>query len=781
MITLDQIEDYRKKHDNVDLFISRFLYDCDDPYTGPILSNFYIDLDSEEKPERAQADAIKIVNFFLRHEVPDQEPYLKIRWTGKKGFSIEVAYQLFGAEPHEHLDMIWRKIAEMFVHDYKLKTVDFSVYERRRFWRLTNSRRSDCSFYKIPITSIELRAKIDEIRSKASQAQPYRYDLHEHEKTINPIDGLSDMYREVERQVEREVIERKERLKDVPPPTEWKPDNVPQCVRKIIECGVKEPGRETTAFQIACTMHWLNARKEEAQPLVEDFITHCDPPLSRSDDRVRRALDSAYSRSDAFPACYLPAFRKLCNKKDCLLRDEAAESPAPLEITPELRIEATRLLENPAILYEIGTSVDDRLKMEQANRRVLFLLELAKQSVEITGVSASGKNTLVDAVLALFPPDDWLKLTGLTEKSLRYLGECLKTLYLAERLPHRQDQESAAELDIKLVISEGKLKILAVMRNDEGKRVSEQIESNLENIIMTTTDISIAPELENRIWSLATDDTRDANLAVVEWQLEQAATIPSERPNFEPKRQVIRALVKIIESEAPKDVIIPYAKLLKGPLTKLLENARVRRDNKKLLSLIEYTARLHYRQRPIFDDHGKNVLVALPEDLWMAWHVGESAITATFSGLSVPLTQTLDACKRILGENTDLESDLVALSIGKTPRTAQRHLEELEARGVLTSVAVADDSPKKKRGHPKYTYYLRPRDETIFALPPDFYEACNAATGTFLTELTTLKSGNRPQEVRDPLTGQVSDIRFPQFNVVNSHAGTLDGYKEGST
>lgn len=783
MITLDQIEEYRKKYDNLDLFISRFLYDCDDPYTGPLLSNFYIDLDSEDKPEKAQADAITIVNFFLRHEVPDQEPYLKIRWTGKKGFTIEVAYQLFGAEPHEHLDMIWRKIAEMFVHDYKLKTVDFSVYERRRFWRLTNSRRSDCSLYKIPVTSIELRAKLDEIRSKAMHSQPYQYDLYEHTKRLEPVTGLSDMFQEVRRQVDREILKRKERVEELDRPSVWKRENVPQCVDKMIHTGIGEPGRETTAFQIACTMHWLGAPKEEARPLLEEFMTHCEPPLPRNDDRVRRALDSAYSRSDPFPACYLPAFRKLCDKKDCLLRGDVEDQPEMEEITPELRAEAMQLLDNTALLYEIGVVMEDRLKVEQANRRLLFLLELAKQSGEVTGASASGKNTLVDAVLSCFPFENWLKLTGLTEKSLRYLEEDLKTLYLAERLPHRRDEESTTEMDIKLVISEGKLKILAVMRNEAGKTVSKQIESNLENIIMTTTDVSIAPELENRIWSLATDETREANLEIVEWQLEQAATIPSQRPDFEPKRQVIRALVKIVEAEAPKDIVIPYAKLLKEPLSKLFENARIRRDNKKLLALIEYTARLHYRQRPILDDQGKQVLVALPEDLWMAWRVGETAITATFAGLSVPLTQSLKACKNVLSQNKDLESDALATSIGKTPRTAERHLEELEDRGILTSTTVSgEDAPKKKKkGHPKYIYHLRPRDETVFTLPPDFYTACDAATEAFLGQLTTLNSGNRPSEMRDPLTGQVSEVRFPRFYVVNSGAQTLDGYKEDST
>jgi predicted transcriptional regulator len=780
MITLDQLDQYRERCGNRDAFISRFLYERNDLYTGPILSNFYIDLDSEKKPEEAQADAIKIVNYFVGTAgVPAQEPYLKIRWTGRKGFSVEVAYQLFGAAPYEHLDMVWRQIAEWFVRDFKLKTLDFSVYERTRLWRLTNSSRSDSSLYKIPLTSIELNVKLDEIRKKATQPQPYRYDPNEHLLQTEPIGGLARMYMEAKGLADAEVESRRKRLMEMERPTSWKPDSILHCVNEMIKCGAAEPGRETTAFQIACTLKWLGAPKSEAQQYLQQFMINCTPPLPPTDSRVQRALDSAYSRNDSFPACYLPKFKKLCRGEaaDCPFHEEAEKDQehGQLLVTPEEQAAAIQLLESPALLYEIGVATRDLVRREEANRRLLFLLNLAKQSLEITGESSSGKNNLVDAVLGCFPSETYQKVTGATEKALRYLRKDLRTLYLAERLPHRRDEESTTEMDIKLVISEGKLEILAVERNEEGVRVSETIKTSIENIIMTTTDVSIAPELENRIWSLSTDESREANREVVEAQLDSAATLPSQRLDCEPQRRTIRIAVRVLEREAPINVIIPYAKLLQARLDALFQNTRIRRDNKKLLQLIGYTTRLHYRQRPIVDDNGTPVLVALPEDLWMAWTVGETAILSTFTGLSRSLAATFEACKTAMKENKIINSGNMASAVNKRPNTVAKHLKELEQRGLLINTET-----EKTAGHPRYLYEVRPRDEVVFALPPEFYDSCKKTTELFLSDLSDKTSGIRPSETRDPLTGQVSGPQIQAFPSLKSirHNG-LDAYQGG--
>lgn len=68
----------------------------------------------------------------------------------------------------------------------------------------------------------------------------------------------------------------------------------------------------------------------------------------------------------------------------------------------------------------------------------------------------------------------------------------------------------------------------------------------------------------------------------------------------------------------------------------------------------------------------------------------------------------------------------------------------------------------------------------VFALSPEFYDACKKTTELCLMDLKDKTSGIRPSEVRDPLTGQVSG---PQILLVSSlksirHNG-LDAYQGG--
>ena len=59
-------------------------------------------------------------------------------------------------------------------------------------------------------------------------------------------------------------------------------------------------------------------------------------------------------------------------------------------------------------------------------------------------------------------------------------------------------------------------------------------------------------------------------------------------------------------------------------------------------------------------------------------------------------------------------------------------------------------------------------------------EVFSNATQGFLGDLTKLISGNRPPELRDPLTGQVAEPRFHEFNFRNSVRHGLKGQVQGA-
>jgi hypothetical protein len=137
------------------LFASIFSYSTQDPYGGEVLSDFYLDFDQEENPDRARKDAVTTIKKLIdEYKIP--ESAIAIAFSGMKGVSITISHIVFNAEPSEHLPLVWKSILQELVAKLKLRSADFSVYDRRRLWRLLNSKHNKSGLYKIPLTLTEL-------------------------------------------------------------------------------------------------------------------------------------------------------------------------------------------------------------------------------------------------------------------------------------------------------------------------------------------------------------------------------------------------------------------------------------------------------------------------------------------------------------------------------------------------------------------------------------------------------------------------------------------------
>jgi len=364
-------------------------------------------------------------------------------------------------------------------------------------------------------------------------------------------------------------------------------------------------------------------------------------------------------------------------------RKRAAQEKEKEEIDPEIRLEAVKFLEDPCLLYRIHNA-QGNVQGEDNNKVLLPILNWAKQSFEIEGETAAGKNTIVDSVLSLFPKSSWEKATGLTDKALRYLGETLRTLYLAERRSAKTGEESTAEFDVKLVISEGELMVLVTISDPEDPKrfKTERIRTKIENVILTSTELAIPPELQNRLWVVRADESKEQNIRVRDAKLQGKERLPSERLDFSREKKIIQAAFGIAEEEAPKDVVIPHATLL----TPLLDEkeTRVRRDTDKLTLLIEGITRLFYRQRPIILNGGdRKVLVSTPEDFWIAWKIGETAIKETFADMTEKDVQVLKWCKELDKDQKQITTKTLAELTKRTDSTCYKWLRALQSKGFL--------------------------------------------------------------------------------------------------
>jgi DNA primase catalytic core len=266
----------------------------------------------------------------------------------------------------------------------------------------------------------------------------------------------------------------------------------------------------------------------------------------------------------------------------------------------------------------------------------------APLAVLIQSSSAAGKSSLMDAVLAMMPPEERIQYSAMTGQSLFYLGETQlqhKVLAIAEEEGVRQ-----AAYALKLLQSDGELTIASTGKDEAtGNLVTKQYRVQGPVMLMlTTTAIDVDEELLNRCLVLTVNESREQTRAIHARQRQ---------------RQTLDGLLAATEREAlielhrnaqrllrPVHVVNPYADQLSfGD-----HQTRTRRDHAKYLGLIQAIALLHQHQRVVktVEHRGRNGPVTLAyievtrEDIALANSVAHEVFGRTLDELP-PQTRKL--------------------------------------------------------------------------------------------------------------------------------------------
>lgn len=200
ILTAEEIPMYASSNDNTGIYTSVFAYNSIDISEAIRLGPLYFDIDSESISD-AYDDCVKLYNHLIHH-IPESS--VLVYFTGKKGFHIECEPICLGINPSNSLPKIYRFIANDLKSKLSLNTLDFSVYDARRMWRLVGSKHQSTGYYKtllnpygqenIFIKGIEaikeyssspssLEVCKQEFNYKANEwYRQYTYDIEEHEK-----------------------------------------------------------------------------------------------------------------------------------------------------------------------------------------------------------------------------------------------------------------------------------------------------------------------------------------------------------------------------------------------------------------------------------------------------------------------------------------------------------------------------------------------------------------------------------------------------------------------
>jgi hypothetical protein len=282
---------------------------------------------------------------------------------------------------------------------------------------------------------------------------------------------------------------------------------------------------------------------------------------------------------------------------------------------------ALALLQTPDLLSRVLADFDAcGIVGEATNKLTAYLAATSRKlerplAVVVQSSSAAGKSSLMDAVLALMPPEETVRYSAMSGQSLFYMGQTSlrhKVLAIAE-----EEGASRASYALKLLQSDGVLTMASTGSDANGNLVTQdyQVEGPT-SLFMTTTAIDIDEELLNRCLVLTVDEGREQTAAIHRLQRDKRTLQGLLRKE---SKDAILALHRNAQRLLrPLAVVNPYA----DQLTFLDDKTRTRRDHEKYLSLIDTIALLQQYQRPIKTIHvaGSNIdyIEVIPADIAQA-------------------------------------------------------------------------------------------------------------------------------------------------------------------
>jgi hypothetical protein len=420
------------------------------------------------------------------------------------------------------------------------------------------------------------------------------------------------------------------------------------------------------------------------------------------------------------------------------------QQPAPTAAAfpPEAEAEATRLLQDPALLYRAITTIGQLgVEGEAVNRGVSYLALTSRQtddpiSVLIKGRSSSGKSHLVKCALAMIPPEEYHLLTAMSAKALAY-AEDLDFRHKIIVIFEDEGLGEEAEYLMRTLLTEGRLEYLTVDKGPHGLKTRRISQPGPTGLMTTMTKAMTREDNETRAWSLYVDDSKAQTLRVVKRQAD-AATGDATAPDTTPWQALQRRL-------RPRTVVIPWASTLARLLqldTLPQDITRLRRDFPRLLTLVKVITLLYQQQRTC-DADGR--LIATVDDYAMAYYLVAEPFARSVHGLSARALAVADAGRELYDAKSDAKTahDEAYVTIRElttklrwASRTVHKWVEQAEVADLL-DIRREDKGkalklwPTEKQAN--YVFSLLPTPEVLAQALQTALTAIHPVTGDALS------------------------------------------------
>lgn len=251
-------------------------------------------------------------------------------------------------------------------------------------------------------------------------------------------------------------------------------------------------------------------------------------------------------------------------------------------------------------------------------------------SVLIKGTSGAGKSYSLQSGLAFVPPEEYVSLSGMSEKAIVYSQDMdlrHKHLVIGEAAGLSGDNGGVF---LRQLISEGEIDYTVAMKNSSGRIKSEHLHvEGPTGVLMTTTANRIYHEDETRMLSVHVPENKEQMKAAL-MSLASGSGNPTEEIDYAPWHALHRYV-----TSGEQDVVVPYLEDLVEHLP--LHHDRIKRDFAQLISLLEACALVHQFSRDR-DEQGK--VIANRDDYELIHYLLDESLS---EGLAVAVSEPVRA------------------------------------------------------------------------------------------------------------------------------------------
>lgn len=274
----------KKRFNNRDAYTTNYLYNEEDQNSSDIIGPLYLDLDGdihdEESYKKVKQDALTTISFIKTHlKVPKE--YIRLYFSGNKGFHIIIPHVVFGIQPCKDLNSKYKTIALEIKKHTLNQTIDTAIYDKKRLIRLPHTINGKTGLYKVPLTEEILRASTyNSIKLYAS------CDRSIEVTEASLIETCRLAFNEMTKP--KEKVKRKTNTNFVNPNFE-----IPLCVKYIYANGAIQGSRNNTLIILASALLQKGMELEECIDRMNEWNEEKNEPALNSSE-VEATVRSAY-------------------------------------------------------------------------------------------------------------------------------------------------------------------------------------------------------------------------------------------------------------------------------------------------------------------------------------------------------------------------------------------------------------------------------------------------------------------------------------------------------